>query len=332
MTPLPLNNPIIIDSNDMDSNISIVSIWLIDMVQQIISIRKLQEMLHNTGNTGNTASLLSIQQELDLKNKGYDNLNSQERLTNIIDITSSLLGNTFTYDDIKCKLFGAINGFVKDYSLAKNGDFLLQPINYFLMSYNYDGIYNNSSSGNTFARGSVAFVNINMRDQKQDIGSSYLGEGNILFYNGSILNECMYNFDYATEHARISEGRYIDHPAVITRSEGRARSRTTSRIRSEDRGALESMVEDKHEGREGSRQISRGGSRGGSRGNGRRKSRRGCKSRVRCKGRGCGSDKSSGGTIGNFWKKVLKTNKRNFIKDRTLRRNKLNNINKRIIR
>jgi len=233
ITPIRLINPIVIKSNEMDSNLTTISIWLIDMVEQPIKLGKLQASLRGAEKNGDIDLVTSIQQKIDLEKRRYEMVKSQ--IGDIIAITNQLLGNTFIDSDIRCKLFGAINGFVKDYSQAKNGDFLLQPINYLLMSYNYDGIYNASTTGNTFARGSVAFMNINMRDQKQAFASDpYLGEENSLFYRGSMLDQCPNAFVSTTPRTRQRQSALVINKD--NRIDVRAMSRSKSRVRTGSRG------------------------------------------------------------------------------------------------
>jgi hypothetical protein len=224
ITPIPLINPIIIQNSDMDSNLSTISIWLIDMIEQTIKLGKLQAALRKAERDGDDDMIISIQHDIVSEKGIYTELKSPERINDIIFITNNLLGNTTDDTDIntevRCKLFGAINGFIKDYSRAKMGDFLLQPINYFLISYGYDGIYNASSSGNTFARGSVAFININMRDQKQAFGSPYLETGKNLIYNGSNLDECSQDFVSTTPRSRRRQRQ-----TTIDRVRSRSRDR-----------------------------------------------------------------------------------------------------------
>jgi len=219
MTSIDLFNPIIIQNDDMDSILSTISIWLINMVEQTIKLGKLRAALRKAEGDMKDDIIISIQQDIDSEQAIYAELKSQERINDIIFITNSILGNRPNNNEVnvevKCKLFGAINGFVKDYSRAPMGYFLLQPINYFLISYGYDGIYNNSSSGNTFARGSVAFININMRDQKQAFGSPYLGAGKRLIYNGSNLDECSRDFVSTTPRSRITRSRSRDKVGSI---------------------------------------------------------------------------------------------------------------------
>lgn len=226
ITPITLINPIIIQNDEMDSNLSTISIWLIDMVEQTIKLGKLQAALRKAEGCDNEDIIISIQRDIELKKDKYTQIKSQEQVNNIIFITNNLLGNieddTDVNTEVRCKLFGAINGFVKDYSRTRMGDFLLQPINYFLISYGYDGIYNASPSGNTFARGSVAFININMRDQKQAFGTPYLETGKNLVYNGSNLDECPLDFVSTTPRTRRRQRQSTT---------GRVRSRSRSRDR-----------------------------------------------------------------------------------------------------
>ena len=60
----------------------------------------------------------------------------------------------------------AIKRFIADYRSADVGDFLRQPTNYLFEDSGYDGIYNSSQTGNSFALGSIKFTHIRPRHQK----------------------------------------------------------------------------------------------------------------------------------------------------------------------
>jgi hypothetical protein len=79
-----------------------------------------------------------------------------------------------------------LNRFATAYKNARHGDFLYQPINYLLMPVGYDGIYNSSPDGNTFAKGSVYFNGANPRHQKYafDLQGPKLPLGNQLIQVG----------------------------------------------------------------------------------------------------------------------------------------------------
>ena len=64
-----------------------------------------------------------------------------------------------------------LNRYKRDYNKAALGELLKHPINYLLEP--YDGIYNSSPNGNTFATGSVFFSDINPRHQKQAFNGGY---------------------------------------------------------------------------------------------------------------------------------------------------------------
>jgi hypothetical protein len=68
--------------------------------------------------------------------------------------------------DAKTHVLRVIKAFSAAYKGAAVGDFLWQPINYLLMPV-YGGIFNSSEAGNTLDRGSVLFVAIQPRHQKQ---------------------------------------------------------------------------------------------------------------------------------------------------------------------
>jgi len=140
-----LHNPLVIDDNIKDMEISKLSVWLI--------------------------------------------LECQSRIKEDFDEISKLNLSTDEMNDIKHK-FGiekslkeALDAFVHDYENANPGDFLKQPINYLLQP-QFDGIYNISTNGNQFNRGSVAFIDENPRDQKQAFGSPFLSPGNVLIKIG----------------------------------------------------------------------------------------------------------------------------------------------------
>lgn len=64
-------------------------------------------------------------------------------------------------------LHNTVKNWVRDYNGANVGDYLYQPINYFLMRH-YDGVYSNSPNGNTFATGSVYFHAVEHIPRAQD--------------------------------------------------------------------------------------------------------------------------------------------------------------------
>ena len=136
-----LTNPLIIDDDIKDKNFTKLSVWLILVCQN------------------------SIKREF----ANVKELKLSENEMNVIK-------NEFGIDK---SLNEAIDNFVDDYEHANNGDFVKQPINYLLQP-QFDGIYNISSNGNNFNRGSVAFIDENPRDQKQAFGSPYLAPGNVL--------------------------------------------------------------------------------------------------------------------------------------------------------
>lgn len=94
------------------------------------------------------------------------------------DVTESLDSKKLFLDEVFSELFPRLVGSTKSHILrvikafstayrgAAVGDFLWQPINYLLMPV-YNGIFNSSQSGNTLDRGSVLFIAIQPRHQKQ---------------------------------------------------------------------------------------------------------------------------------------------------------------------
>lgn len=78
--------------------------------------------------------------------------------------------------DLTVKVVQAINNFIKDYKKASVGDFLRQPTNYLFEDGGYDGIYNSSPAGNSFAVGSIQFRHIKPRHQKYGFEPKIPGE------------------------------------------------------------------------------------------------------------------------------------------------------------
>jgi hypothetical protein len=64
-------------------------------------------------------------------------------------------------------LHNTVENWVRDYVGANDGDYLYQPINYLLMR-QYDGVYNTSENGNTFATGSVYYHAVEHIPRAQD--------------------------------------------------------------------------------------------------------------------------------------------------------------------
>lgn len=83
---------------------------------------------------------------------------------------------------VNISIFKILNKYKTDYNKAEIGDFLYHPINYLLQS-KYDGIYNSSPNGNTFATGSVVFSDINPRHQKQAFDKEGL-VGKLIYFVG----------------------------------------------------------------------------------------------------------------------------------------------------
>lgn len=69
-------------------------------------------------------------------------------------------------------LHTTVDQWVHDYRNANEGDYLYQPINYFLMGH-YDGVYNKCRNGNTFAQGSVFFKPDSHIPREQNSASSH---------------------------------------------------------------------------------------------------------------------------------------------------------------
>ena len=142
-TPLSLNNPVIIDTDDESSDITQLSVYLISRCKPRIS--------------GGQLSSLIIDR------------NEAEEIRNRICPDSNAIEDS-------------IEAFLGAYDDANPGDLMSQPINYLLQPH-YDGIYDISRGGNQFGRGSVYFsMNLTIhspRNQKQAFGSSkqYLEEG-----------------------------------------------------------------------------------------------------------------------------------------------------------
>jgi hypothetical protein len=188
MIPIQLKNPLFIRDNEMDSRLTQISLWLIAMVETTINKGKNTKYLNVAISSNDIQEKTRLESEIETQNIKITYLKSSCVIQDIISELNELVGNSYTPEEIRCKLFGAIKGFIKDYSTAKHGDFLLQPIDYLLLSCGYDGIYNESPNGDTFSRGSIAFYNKNPRDQKQAFGNPFLNPNNQLVYTGSVSN------------------------------------------------------------------------------------------------------------------------------------------------
>jgi hypothetical protein len=208
VTELILNNPLIIDDNTLDGYLTDISIWMIELIQLTINKGKDVNRLKIAKNDNDHSLETEIQREIDTKTARIDTLKSADYVNDIIDKTYSLFINATneTPDEstrviIRSKLFGAIKGFINDYSSAKVGDFLLQPINYLLQKEGYDGEYNSSETGDTFSRGSIAFVSINPRNQQRAFGGiNFLPSTNRLVYNGSDTSGSAEKLEYLEEN------------------------------------------------------------------------------------------------------------------------------------
>jgi hypothetical protein len=209
VTELILNNPLIIDNPTLDGYLTDISIWMIELVQLTINKGKDVNRLKIAKNDNNGTLETEIQRKIDTDTSRINILKNTDYVNDIIDKTYRLFSKTTTEERpdesnrliIKSKLFGAINGFIKDYSSANEGDFLLQPINYLLQKEGYDGEYNSSETGDTFSRGSIAFVTINPRNQQRAFGGiNYLPSRNNLVYNGSDTSGSDIKLEYLKEN------------------------------------------------------------------------------------------------------------------------------------
>jgi hypothetical protein len=288
MTAIMLKKPLNITNEIMDSDLTEVSVWLIDIVEKTINKGKSQRDLTKTQKdldvikiTGDNDEISRIETEISIIQTDINILTSEvsqlrtpEIIGDIISKTKELLdgspisGFDYTPEEIRCKLFGAIKGFIQDYGKASYGDFLLQPIDYFLLSYGYDGIYNSSPTGDNFSRGSVAFFNKNPRNQKQAFGGVYLVGRNTIVYSGSV-SECDIVEDIDTIHT------------ITPRTRRRYLSNTTPRTRGSDiegktpRTAMTNMIlRATQSGQTATRPRSRSRSRDRSNGGGSKKKRR----------------------------------------------------------
>ena len=193
---LMLETPLIIDNDILDGYLTDISVWMIEIVQLTINKGKDANRLKIAKEANDNILETSIQTEINTKTSSINSLKSDGKVNDIIDKTYRLFNNTTSGTPneterlaIRSKLFGAIKGFINDYSSAKVGDFLLQPINYLLQKEGYDGEYNSSETGDTFSRGSIMFFTRNPRNQQRAFGSiNYLPSTNRLVYNGSDTN------------------------------------------------------------------------------------------------------------------------------------------------
>jgi len=268
MSAIMLKKPLVIKDNTMDSYLTDVSVWLIDITQNTINKGKtqteltklrnglviLQNQLDNNCDDTDEIDRIEkemsrMEQEISQKQREIEILTaeiSQLRTPEIMDdiiskanyflVDSPIVNFEYIPQEIRCKLFGAVKGFIQDYGKAVNGDFLLQPIDYFLLSYGYDGIYNPSPTGDTFSRGSVAFFNKNPRNQKQAFGGVYLVGRNTVVYSGS-ESDCVIVEDIDTINT------------ITPRTRRRYLSTTTPRTRISDiegktpRTAISNMIQ-----------------------------------------------------------------------------------------
>jgi hypothetical protein len=284
MSAIMLKKPLVIKDNTMDSYLTDVSVWLIDITQNTINKGKtqteltklrnglviLQNQLDNNCDDTDEIDRIEkemsrMEQEISQKQREIEILTaeiSQLRTPEIMDdiiskanyflVDSPIVNFEYIPQEIRCKLFGAVKGFIQDYGKAVNGDFLLQPIDYFLLSYGYDGIYNPSPTGDTFSRGSVAFFNKNPRNQKQAFGGVYLVGRNTVVYSGS-ESDCVIVEDIDTINT------------ITPRTRRRYLSTTTPRTRISDiegktpRTAISNMIQRATQPRSRSRDRSNGG-------------------------------------------------------------------------
>lgn len=238
MTAIMLKKPLNITDEKMDSYLTDVSVWLIDIVEKTINKGKTQKDLTKTQKdldvikiSGDNDEISRIETEISIYQTDIDILTaevSQLRTPKIInDIIyktkylldgSPISGIDYTPEEIRCNLFGAIKGFIQDYGKATIGDFLLQPIDYFLLSYGYDGIYNSSPTGDNFSRGSVAFFNKNPRNQKQAFGGVYLVGRNTIVYSGSVSDcDIVEDIDTIYTITPRTRRRYLSNTSPRTR-------------------------------------------------------------------------------------------------------------------
>lgn len=288
MTAIMLKKPLNITNEIMDSDLTEVSVWLIDIVEKTINKGKFQKDLTKTQKdldvikiSGDNDEISRIETEISIIQTDIDILTIQVSQLRTPDIIGDIISKTkrlldgspisgidYTPEEIRCKLFGAIKGFIQDYGKAIIGDFLLQPIDYFLLSYGYDGIYNSSPTGDNFSRGSVAFFNKNPRNQKQAFGGVYLVGRNTIVYSGTV-SECDIVEDIDTIYT------------ITPRTRRRYLSSTTPRTRGSDiegktpRTAITNMIlRATQSGQTATRPRSRSRSRDRSNGGGSKKKRR----------------------------------------------------------
>ena len=147
-----LHKPLILDTNEKQASFIEMSTYLMDLCEARINKKK----------------------------EDYVKLSASFKKFKLI--REHMFPNSETIND-------SVKQFIKDYNSAKIGDFLRQPINYFLES-GYDGIYNSSDDGNSFYRGSVIFIHHEPRHQKYAFNPPItIQPGNKLMENRSVLRE-----------------------------------------------------------------------------------------------------------------------------------------------
>jgi hypothetical protein len=154
-TSLRLMIPLIIKDDIEDGIFSQISIWLIRSVENAINLGKARSLLSKSSGD----EYEDLEQRIHQYNKTKTILNREKN--EVDELRKQLMPNT-----IHKSLNSVINSFISDYSKSSFGDFLKQPINY-LMDGCYDGIYNESISGNTFNRGCILYMEQNPRHQHQ---------------------------------------------------------------------------------------------------------------------------------------------------------------------
>jgi hypothetical protein len=152
---LKLMNPLIIKDEIEDSIFSQISIWLIRSVENAVNLGKARSLLSKSSGD----EYEELEQRIHQYNEDKIILNREK--IEVDEMRKQLMPNT-----IHKSLNSVINSFIGDYSKSSYGDFLKQPINY-LMDGCYDGIYNESVSGNTFNRGCILYMEQNPRHQHQ---------------------------------------------------------------------------------------------------------------------------------------------------------------------
>ena len=154
-TDLVLYNPVIIRSDEELGDYIRLSTFVAEIVESII----------------NSAKVDNVDEKTRMKAQANDRLLNSEEGKRMKEILNHLAPNA--------NLKVGIVSFLKAYGSAKIGDFVHQPMNYILKS--YDGIYNDNNNGNTFSMGSVKFIDVNPRHQKAKFDKKpYIEPGNNL--------------------------------------------------------------------------------------------------------------------------------------------------------